>query len=480
MERVKEVALYFVSVVFSLLAVISTTADCATTNQAMMVKRGDLRIVVQRDGRFIPADPVKLKFWPDTYKGDLTIEEIVKNGKAVKKGDVLLRLDKEPIQDLISNKELDLEAARLKLEDARTAFAMLGVEMKHALAVAENNAKWAKKNQQAHIKVEIPLEDDEHEHQRQGTEDSIQNQKEEIEQLVKMYSEDELTEETEEIVLRRAKRRLERTINGLELSDRRWKHKTSSQRLKKMEELELDVRSKQQALEKLRATQENQKDLKEIELRKKQIELEKQATELEELRKDQGKFVIHAPNAGIVFHGEADAEEPKTYKAKDSCKPYTTLLTIVKAGEVKAKCMIDEKDIFKLRANMPVNVKPAALPDAELPGFLQPLELLPEKQGKWKAVTKLDDTDRRLIPGMNCRIEIPLEKIEDVLMVPKGAVFDREGKKVCYVKKGDTHEIREVRVGKTDGKNIIIREGVREGEQVLLQEPGKAKEEKEL
>ncbi len=480
MECVKGVAVHFVSAVLSLLAVISTTVGCATTNQEVELKRGDLRIVIQQDGRFIPEDAVELKFWPDTYKGALTIEQIVKNGKAVNKGDVLLRFDKDIIQDLISTKELDLKAARLKLETARTERAVLDAEMKHALAIAENNARWAQKNREAHIKVGVPLEDEEHRHQRQGTEDSIQNQKEEIEQLVKMYSEDELTEETEDIVLRRAKRRLERTINALGFYDRRWKHKLSTERLKKLDDFELDVRAKQQALEKLRATQENQKALKEIEVLKQEMEIEKQATELEKLRKDESKLVLHSPCEGIVLHGEAEAKEPKTYKAKDSCKPYTTLLTVVKAGEVKAACMIDEKDIFKLQANIPVRVKPAALPDAELAGFLQPLELLPEQQGKWKAVAKLEDTDHRLIPGMNCRMEIRLEEIEDVLIVPDSAVFERDGRKVCYVKKGDAHEVREVRIGKTDGKSTIIQEGVEEGEQVLLQEPAESKEQKEL
>ena len=479
MERAKGAPVFSIGVIFCLLSLISSTAGRATTNGAVKVKRGDLQIVIRRDGQFIPADPAKLKFRPEAYKGDPTIEEIVQNGKEVKEGDVLLRLDKEPIQDLISNKELDLEAARFKLEDARRAVAMLGVEMRHALAIAENDAKWGEKSRETYIQTEIPLEDDERAQQRQGMEDSIRNQKEEIEQLVKMYSEDELTEETEEIVVRRAKRTLERTIHALELSDRRWKLKLSTERLKKLEDLDLDVRSKQQTLEKLRATQENQRALKEIEVQRQQMEVAKQATELKKLRKDEGKFVLHAPSAGVVFHGEVDAEEPKTYKAKDSCKPYTTLLTVAKPGEAKAECMIDEEDIFKLRPNMPVKVKPAALPDAELAGFLQPLELIPQQQGKWKAVIKLDDSDRRLIPRMTCRIQIPLEKMENVLIVPKSAVFDRDGKKVCYVKKGDTYEVREVQIGRTDEESIIIEAGVEEGEEVLLQEPGKTKEKKE-
>jgi len=443
------------------------------------VTKGDLQITLKPDGDFIPAKPVVLKFWPEAYEDTLRIKDIVKNGKVVKKGDVLLRFEKKPLEDLIRNKELDLKAARLKLEDARMVLTMLGVEMELALAAAESKLKWARKNRDGYIQIELPLSEDQHQHNRQSSVDRIQDQKEEIEQLGKMYSEDELTEETEEIVLRRAKRRLDRTIKGLDLSDRRRKHTVETQPPRKLDETELDVRSNEHAVKKFQVTQRNQKELKEIEVRKTDIEVEKQATKLEKLRKDLEESVIYAPSEGIVLHGKADAEEQKMLKVKDSCKPYTTLLTIAIPGEVKARCMIAEKDIFRVKPNMSVKVKPVALPDTELSGLLEPLERLPEKDNQWKAIVKLEDSDPRLVPRMKCKVEIVLEEIKDVLLVPKAAVFEKAGKKICYVKKDDGHEVREVEVGKTDGKNIEIRKGLEERQEVFLKEPGKDEDQEE-
>jgi multidrug resistance efflux pump len=456
-----------------------TAASCAASNEVVKVKKGDLRVTLEPEGDFIPAEPVELNFWPEAYEGALRIEEVIENGKAVKKGDVLVRFETEPIKELIANKELDLQTGKMNLEDARMALTMLGVEMDLALRAAQNNAKWAKKNRDAYVQTEIPLDEDEHKHGRQGTLDRIQDQKEEIEQLGKMYSEDELTEETEEIVLRRAKRRLERTIKGLELGDRRRKYSLDTERPKKLEDLELDVRSKEQALEKVQVTQKNQKALKEVELRKTELGVEKQTGELEKLRRDLEKFVICSPGDGILYHGEADAEEQKILKVKDLCKPYTTLLTIAKPGEVKARCMITEKDIFRLRPNMPAKIKPVALPGVELSGLLEPLGLLPGKDNQWKAVVELQDTNARLIPRMKCKTEIPLEVIKNVLIVPRSVVFEKDGKKICYVKKDDGYEFRQVDVGKTGGKNIEIRKGLKAGEEVFLKEPDKDEEKKE-
>jgi len=468
------------SSVFCLLFIVTfIAASCAANNEVVKVKKGDLRITLEPDGDFIPAKPVELKFWPEAYEDAVHIEEIIKNGQAVKKRDVLLRFDKEPLADLIRSKELDLKTAKLQLEKARMDFTVLDVEMKLALAGVENKAKWAKKNRDAYIEVELPLDDDEHKLSRQRTVDSIQDQKEEIEQLGKMYSEDELTEETEEIVLRRAKRRLERTITGLELQDRGWKYSVETERPKELDDLELDVRSTEQELEKTQATQKNQKALKEIEVRKKEIEAEKQATELEKLRRDLEKFVIYAPSEGIVLHEKADADKQTIFKVKDSVQPYTALLTIAKPGEVRAKCMIAEKDIFRVEPNMQVKVKPAALPDRVLSGLLEPLDLLPEKPNQWKAIVKLEDSDPRLIPRMKCKVEILLEVIKDVLIVPKSAVFEKDGRKICYVKKDDAYEVRQVEVGKTGKENIEIREGLKKGEEVFLKKPGKDEEQKE-
>lgn len=462
-----------------LVVMISITASCAANNQIANVKKGELRITLRREGTFVPADPVELKFWPEAYEGTARIEEIVKNGKPVKKGDVLLRLDKEPIEDLIRTKELDLKAAKLQLEDARVAFTMLDLQMKLALTTAENQSNWSKKNLDQYIRVEVPLGEDEHQHKRQTTVDYIQDQKEEIEQLGKMYSEDELTEETEEIVLRRAKRRLQRSITGLELQDRRRKYTVEIQRPQKLDEMNLDVRSKEQSLEKLRTTQRNQKDLKEIELRKTEISVENQTREFAKLRRDLKRFVITAPSDGIVYHGQADAETPKTFKVKDTCTPYTTFLTVAKPGEVKAKCMIDEKDIFRLKPNMPVKVKPVALPDVEFSGLLEPLDLLPGKNNQWEAIVKLQDTAVRLIPRMKCKVEISLQTLKNALLVPNTAVFEKQGKRICYVKKGDEHEVRQVQVGKSDAENTEIKKGLKVGEQILLKEPVKPKEQKE-
>lgn len=469
------------SVTLCLVFLLSVMLPCVQAeDEVAEVRRGNLQITLSREGHFIPANPSLLEFSPEAYQGALRIDDIVENATRVHQGEAVLRFEREPIDDVLQMKKLDLKAAELQLANARSAFAMLEADMELAHASAQSKLKWAKRKLAEFTEIELPLSDEEYVLNRQRRVDSIDEQKEEIAQLGQMYSEDELTEETEEIVLRRSKRSLERSIASLALSDRRRILTLESQRPQQLEEMRLDLRAKEKDFTKLETDQKNQVALKEIEIRKSEIGVDKQARELERLQRDLELFTLSAPKDGIVFHGEADAKEFKLLKEKESPKPNTTLLTIVTPGEVKAQCSIDEKDLFRLPPNTTAIVKPVALPGTELPGILEPMELLPHSGDQWRAVIQLGETDERLLPRMKCSVEILVEELENVLLVPKMAVVDEEGKRYCYVKVGNDYEAHAVEVGKSNGTSTVIKSGVSEGDMVLIfTEPPEEKEEKE-
>ncbi len=56
--------------------------------------------------------------------------------------------------------------------------------------------------------------------------DGLQDAREEMEQLAQMYGDNELADRTAEIVLRRAKRSIERAESGLKLEDAEFRHQT--------------------------------------------------------------------------------------------------------------------------------------------------------------------------------------------------------------------------------------------------------------
>ena len=75
----------------------------------------------------------------------------------------------------------------------------------------------------------------------------------------------------------------------------------------------------------------------------------------------------------------------------------------------------------------------------------------------------LPQTDARLVPGMKASVKIEAGKVDDVLVIPIGAV---SGGKVSIKKDGKTED-RAVVLGKSDGEKVEVKEGLAEGDEIL-------------
>jgi hypothetical protein len=73
-----------------------------------------------------------------------------------------------------------------------------------------------------------------------------------------------------------------------------------------------------------------------------------------------------------------------------------------------------------------------------------------------------------LKPGMSAEVTIVTEQRKGVLRLPVQAVLGAGGpKRVCYVRGGDGVDEREVRLGASDEAFVEVRQGLKEGEEVL-------------
>ncbi len=79
--------------------------------------------------------------------------------------------------------------------------------------------------------------------------------------------------------------------------------------------------------------------------------------------------------------------------------------------------------------------------------------------------------DLLLRPGLLAEADIIVEKVANAVYVPQQGVFDKEGKKVVYVRTGATFEQRTVKLGKRTESQAVVLEGLREGEWIALEDP---------
>jgi HlyD family secretion protein len=120
-----------------------------------------------------------------------------------------------------------------------------------------------------------------------------------------------------------------------------------------------------------------------------------------------------------------------------------------------------------------------AFPEETLTGEITKVGVLPDSQNRWMSpdikvyltTITIDGSHDWVKPGMTAKVEIMVNKLEDVVYIPLQAVSPDNGKQVCYVAGGFKPERREVEVGEFTDEFIHVKSGVKEGERVLLRLP---------
>ena len=156
----------------------------------------------------------------------------------------------------------------------------------------------------------------------------------------------------------------------------------------------------------------------------------------------------------------------------------TTLMTIANLSKLLIELHINQVDKARLTLDKAVQIRGDALKDETLEAhiaFIAPIATVKNNVKGFQVQALIEKADPRLSPGMTVTLNIPIGRAEDAISVPVAAVFKGEGnKRVVYVKNGDATEKREVKIGVTNIDHAQILNGVKEGEQILLIEPGKA------
>jgi len=143
--------------------------------------------------------------------------------------------------------------------------------------------------------------------------------------------------------------------------------------------------------------------------------------------------------------------------------------------QVKAK--INEARVSAVEAGMSAKIELDAFPDMKLTGTVEKVSEYPLPSAwysgnvkEYETTIKIDSfpKDLEMRPGMTAKVSIRVEQIGDVLTVPVQAVFEHGGKYYCVLRREEDLEAREVTIGSTNDKEVVIEKGLDMGEQVVL------------
>jgi len=88
------------------------------------------------------------------------------------------------------------------------------------------------------------------------------------------------------------------------------------------------------------------------------------------------------------------------------------------------------------------------------------------------ATLELAKSDPRLMkPGARVRALLTIENQSNAFAIPRQALFEKEGKKLVYRKKGEAFEPVEVTIGSGSAGRVVVTKGIAKGDELALEDP---------
>src|SRR5262245_47144175 len=176
----------------------------AETPPTHTLSRGALKTKVQLDAVLESHEMQPVKLEPKTWS-DLTVKEALPHGARVKKGDTRGSLETEKIKDQIEDLEQDRPGAKIALELGLAELDNLNDSTPQKMEAARRSQRVANEDFAYFEGTNRVQREKSARFNLKSAEQRLENALEELKQLEKMYKADDLTEETEEIILKRQK-----------------------------------------------------------------------------------------------------------------------------------------------------------------------------------------------------------------------------------------------------------------------------------
>ena len=451
----------------------STTAPATRpAPDTTVVHRGTLRLSFDADAVFEPVDPFEVRLAFRHYAGELIVRKAVAANATVAKGDVLLALDTDPIDRQIAAADSACAVAKanaakadadVSLGDKADALAM--DQAKQSLADADAGLKrWDQTDGPATV-LAGGLE-------ATQADDAVDNAADELNQLRQMYKSEDLTSQTADIVLKRAVRSMDLAKASDQVAKAAADRATTYAPAVHRHGLTANVAAQAAAVEQLQASQAQARVVRAAALTAARAAAAEADRTLVELKRDRAALTVTSPIDGVVVFGAFAHKawqpvDPKRFAVDQKVQPETVLMTVYQPGKLRAVVACPESRVTRLPPGTRVTVAPVALPGATYDGPAGPAAAFATgdtAQATVDVPVTLPAVDRQLAPGYAATVAVDVPPAAGVLLVPASAVW--HGRAVVHAADGQDQP-RPVTLGRTDGKQVEIRSGLKDGDVVL-------------
>ncbi len=368
------------------------------------------------------------------------ILEIVAEGTSVQPGDKLVQLDTSTLKE-------DLLQQQIRCNDIQAETAAAGSERE---------------------KAQLSLE----------------------EYLDGLYPEEKTTAENELFAAQRRLKRAEHTLKAAESGD----SKPEESPAEDIDALRFDVEMARRGVDAaktrvsvldtltkpLRLKQlEGDVQAAEARMRAKEDELSIQKDRLAGIQKQIADCAMTAPASGVVFYENvpgATEEEEVLIAEGVPVRRRQVILRIAQLDQLSVRTEVAESEIAQLRVGMSAAVCVDTMSESEFVGHVSRIHPYPTRDTRGSTGKKqyevdiaIDNPSGTLRPGLTASVVLTLAEMQEAVQVPQTSVLrEEDDSEVCLVRSRGRWLVRTVVSGPSDGKMIVVRQGLQPGEEVAI------------
>ncbi|MBQ5791059.1 MAG: efflux RND transporter periplasmic adaptor subunit, partial [Thermoguttaceae bacterium] len=412
------------------------------SNRAQTTKKVNVIYAAVEKGTFVhevngkgSAESAKNVDVASQVEGSATVIYLVPEGTDVKKGQLLVELDSSDIDEKYDSQVVTTNSSRATLNSSRNTLRSAEISLEEYV---EGTFK------QTWMDYENTIFEAE-QNRKQNADSAAYTSR-----LVTLGYSTEQQYEIDKVAVEKAK-------NSLEVAD-----------LKKMTLLkytsEKQITSLMSDIETARAKVESDHNSYEINKRR------------EERYKEQSENCrILAPQDGQVVYANQDSRrmsESEMIKEGATVRNRQVLIRLPDKTQMRVKAMINEANISSVAVGQPAKITFDSIPGRVVSGEVVKVNPYPEivwmsSAKDYVTMVKINEELPELRSGLTAQVRIIAKEQKDALMVPVQCVLEYDSKKYCLTYNEGVWGCKEVWLGDSNEKQVVIKKGLDEGENVV-------------
>jgi HlyD family secretion protein len=503
MNGKKKIAL-FVTVIVVIIIFMFLFRGKGTSEEAfttVKVKRGNLAIDVLESGNVEASKALEIK---SEVEGRTTIISIAPEGTLVTEEDVknkkvLVELDSSELEQKLIQQEISVQSAEADYTDATESYKIQINKNESDRKTGELKVKFARMDLEKYLGLEaasaftsstIELENlfeccdlggealqkkREHESNISLNEEEVARAEEKLVWTRKLEEKGYVTHnelQADDLSLKTKKVGLDKSRTAYDLFKR-------FEFQKQAEKLRSDYEEAKKELERIIAR--NRSELARAESKKKSSEanLTRKQEELDKIKEQLEKSKIVATQPGLLIYGGSRntsrwgrsriAEGEQVHERQN-------IAHIPDTSTMIASIKVHESMVSRVKEGQKCEITVDAIPDVMLMGKVKMVSPVADSEQRWLnpnlkvyvTEVSIDGNHPNLKPGMSVEVRILIDELKDVLTVPLQAVTTHGDDSICFVLNSSNPEKRVLKTGEYNDKFIEIKEGLEEGEDVIL------------